>query len=268
MDKSLVDKAVIFMTNDKSAEAADPRDRSLDLPATAVAPQFPAVLGFRSAPSSSMGTDQIPTFGQQTPAKFIAVISSIGNQGSGRFTRGHFVDQFFDKRDLSWRSTFGPACQWNSLTICHHHPLGTFSTLRFADFFAPFLAGEKLASTNTSSQSKSPRSSSVSRKACQISTSTPSPSHSINRRQHVLGEGYRSGKSRQRAPLRSTHKIPSKHARSSAGGRPPRRDRLRWGRNGLIFSHCSSQTKTSCRRAIERSPFNGLDNVTPSRAQV
>jgi hypothetical protein len=29
-----------------------------------------------------------------------------------------------------------------------------------------------------------------------------------------------------------------------------------------------SLTKTSCLRAIERSPFNGIDNVTPIRAQV
>jgi hypothetical protein len=84
----------------------------------------------------------------------------------------------------------------------------------------------------------------------------------------VLGDGYRSGKSRQRAPLRSTHRIPSKHARSSAGGRPPRGDRFRFGMKALICSHCSSLTKTSCRRAIERSPFNGLDNLTPTRAQV
>src|SRR5262249_45073451 len=151
----------------------------------------------------------------------VTVIGSIRNQRNRSFARWHLVDQLFDERDLSRRSTFGPADEWNSLTICHHHPLRTFSTLGFTDSFAPFFAGEKLASTNTSSQSNSPRSSSVSRKACQIFTSTPSPSHSTNRRQHVLGDGYRSGKSRQRAPLRRTHKIPSKHARSSAGGRPP-----------------------------------------------
>jgi hypothetical protein len=268
VDKSLIDKAVVFVTDDETAEAADPGDRAFNLPAAAVAPQLPAVLRFRSAASSSMRTDQVPSFGQQTGAKFVAVLSSIGNQGNRRFADRHFVDQFFDERDLSRRSTFGPACKWNSLTICHHQPLRTFSTLGFANFFAPFLAGEKLASTNTSSQSSNPRSSSVSRKDCQISTSTPSPSHSTNLRQQVLGDGYRSGKSRQRAPQRNTHKIPSKHARSSAGGRPPRADRLRFGMNGLILSHCLSVTKTSCRRAIERSPFNGLDNVTPTRAQV
>jgi hypothetical protein len=241
------------MANDETAKAADPGDRALDLPAAAVSSQLPTILRLRPSASPSVRTDQIPAF---------------GNQRNGRFADRHFVNQVLDERDLSRRSTFGPACKWNSLTICHHQPLCTFSTLRFADSFAPFLAGEKLASTNTSSQSKSRRSSSVSRKACQISTSTPSPSHSTNRRQQVLGEGYRSGKSRQRAPLRSTHKIPSKQARSSAGGRPPRGDRLRFGMNGSIFSHCLSLTKTSCRRAIERTPFNGLDNVTPSRAQV
>jgi len=256
------------MTNDQPAEAANPGDGALNLPTAAIATQFPTVLRLRPSATPAMGTDQVPTFGPQTLAELVTVIGSISNQRNRRLVGGHFVHQFFDKRDLSRRSTFGPACKWNSLTICHHHPLRTFSTLGFADFFAPFLAGEKLASTNTSSQSSNPRPSSVSRKACQIFTSTPSPSHSTNRRQQVLGDGYRSGKSRQRAPLRSTHKMPSKHARSSAGGRPPRGDRLRLGMHGLILSHCWSLTKTSCRRAIERSPFNGLDNVTPIRAQV
>jgi hypothetical protein len=39
----------------------------------------------------------------------------------------------------------------------------------------------------------------------------------------VLGDLNRSGKSRQRALLRSTHRMPSQQARSSAGGRPPLR---------------------------------------------
>ncbi|MFM2219846.1 MAG: hypothetical protein RL240_4164 [Planctomycetota bacterium] len=50
---------------------------------------------------------------------------------------------------------------------------------------------------------------------------TPASIHSFMRRQQVLGEGNSSRRSRHRAPLRSTHKIPSKHFRSSAGGRQP-----------------------------------------------
>ena len=256
------------MTNHQSAIATNPSDRSLDLPATAVASKFSPILGLGADATTSMRTNQVPSLGEQTGSQFIAVIRSIGDQRSRCFGDRDFIDDGFDQRDLSRRSTFGPACEWNSLTIHHHQPLCTFSPLGFADSVAPFFAGEKLASTNTSSQSSKPCSSSVSRKECQIRRSTSSPSHSANRRQHVLGDGYRSGKSRQRAPLRNTHKIPSKHARSSAAGRPPLGERLRFGMNGLILAHCSSVTKTSCRRAIERTPFNSLDNLTPFVAQV
>jgi hypothetical protein len=242
VDKSLIEKAVAIMTNDESAEAADPDDRAFDLPAVAVASQFSTVLGVRSCASSSRRTNQIAAFGRQARAKFVAGIRSIGNHRNSRFSGRHLIDQVFNERDLSRRSTFGPVCKWKSLAICHHQLLCTLSTLRVADFFAPFLAGEKPASTNTSSQSKSPHSSSASRNPCQISTSTPSSSHSTNRRQQVLGEEYRSGKSHRRAPLR-THKVPTRQARSSAGGRPPRKDPFRSGMNSLIFFYCSSLTK-------------------------
>ena len=264
----MVNEAVVFVPDHQAAEAADPGDRSFNLPATTVAAKLTPILGSWADSASAMRTDEIPAFRLQVGTQLVAVIGTVCNQRRGFFPDRDLVEDSFDQRDLSRRSTFGPACEWNSLTIRHHHPLCTLSALGFSNAVAPFFAGEKLASTNTSSQSSSPCSSRVSRKACQIVTSTPSPSHSVNRRQQVLGEGYRSGKSRQRAPLRSTHKIPSRQARSSAGGRPPRGERLRLGRNGLIRSHCASVRKTSCPRAIESTPFNGLDNVTPARAQV
>jgi IS30 family transposase len=42
---------------------------------------------------------------------------------------------------------------------------------------------------------------------------------------------------------------------------------LRSGRNGLIRSHCASVSKTSCRRAMKSTHFNGLDNASPVRAR-
>ena len=264
----MVDKAVMFMADDQPAEGADPRDGAFDFPASAVAAEFSSILRTRTHSAATVWANQIPALGQQAGSQLVAVVGSIGNQRRGLFPGRDLVEDSFDQRDLSRRSTFGPACEWNSLTIRHHQPLCTLSPLRFSDAVAPFFAGEKLASTNTSSQSSRPCSSSVSRKACQILTSTPSPSHSTSRRQHVLGDGYRSGRSRQRAPLRSTHRMPSKQARSSTGGRPPLADRLRSGRCGAIRFHCSSVIKTSCRLAIERSPFNSFDNASLDRAQV
>ncbi len=68
----------------------------------------------------------------------------------------------------------------------------------------------------------------------------PSSSHCLSRRQQVDGEGYSSGKKRHVAPVCTTHRMPSKHARFSAHGRP-RLSFLRhgFGNNGPINSHCS-----------------------------
>ena len=75
---------------------------------------------------------------------------------------------------------------------------------------------------------------------------TPCSSHIRNRRQHVEPSGYPSGRSRQRAPVRKTHKIPRKHARLEAHGRPrPSWRRFGSGNNGTNTAHCSSLNKAS-----------------------
>ena len=48
VDKSLVDEAIVFVADHEAAEAAEPGDGAFDLPAAAVAPEFPAILRVRS----------------------------------------------------------------------------------------------------------------------------------------------------------------------------------------------------------------------------
>ena len=247
----MVDVAVIFITHDESAEVVQPGDRAFDLPATPITTQLPSVLSLRPHSAATVRADQVPTFRQQAGAQLVAVVRAVGDQRGRPFTDRDRLDDSFRQRDLSRRSTFGPACEWNTLTIRHHHQLRTLSAFSFSDAIAPFFAGANVPSTNTSSQSNKPCSSSVSRNARQISSSTPSASQSVSLRQQVLGDGYRSGKSRHRAPLRNTQRIPSKQARSSTDGRPPRGERFRSGKNGLIRSHDSSVINTSYCRAIE-----------------
>jgi hypothetical protein len=82
-----------------------------------------------------------------------------------------------------------------------------------------------------------PRASSSERKARQTLSHTPCFSHRANRRQQVAALGYSSGKSRQRAPVLSTQRMPSSTCRLSAHGRP----RLfSTGSNGSILCHCAS----------------------------
>jgi hypothetical protein len=123
------------------------------------------------------------------------------------------------------------------LAVDHHHPLRAFAPLGFADAVAPFLAGAKLPSTKLSLQSNWPRASSSARNWRHTSNHTSCASHNCKRRQQVLGLGYSGGRSRQRAPVLSTHKMPSNTRRLSAHGRPRPED---CGNNGSIFFHCSS----------------------------
>jgi hypothetical protein len=133
------------------------------------------------------------------------------------------------------------------LAACHHHPLRTFAAFGFTDAVAPFFAGAKEPSAKVSSQSNRPRSSSSPRNFRHNPSHTPASSQSRNRRQQVLGEGYCPGKSFQRAPDRSTHKIPSKHRRSWMRRRPPAAEGLIFGNNDSILFHCSSVSSDWCR---------------------
>jgi hypothetical protein len=164
--------------------------------------------------------------------------------------------------------------QRNTLAVDHHHPLCAFPPLglpgtarqgRCANPKPPFLAGAKLPSTKASLQSSWPRSSSVPRKARQISSQTSCSSHCCNRRQQVDGLGYLSGKSCQRAPVRNTHRMPSSTARLGAQGRPPFLDFGSSGSRGSISFHCFS-VSGGLRRRPMIAPPTLLSHISPFHA--
>jgi len=197
---------------------------------------------------------------QQTDPSFlqpfscrVAVVRLIPDQSLGSYSwssRASFGDSDLSKslikeRDLSRRGRVGMASERNTLAIDQYHALCSLSPLGLPDCRAPFFAGKKLASTNTSSQSRIPSWSSSERKARHISLRTPSSYHSLNRRQQVDGCGYRSGRSRHLAPVFKTQRIPSNTNRSSARGRPPFLPPDFLGIWRLIFRHCSSVKYTT-----------------------
>jgi hypothetical protein len=128
--------------------------------------------------------------------------------------------------------------QRNTLAVDHHHPLRALAAFGFPDSVAPFFAGAKLPSTKLSLQSSWPRRSSSARNCRHILSQMPSSSHRCNRRQQVAGLTPKSdGRSRQRAPVLSTQRMPSRTARLSFQGRPA----LEYcGSNGSSLAHCLS----------------------------
>jgi len=234
MYESAVDFWVTLPSYEQSPEVSEPRDGAFDLPTSLVASQGPPVLEPGLNPIAFVRSNLFDARFRQSFSQGRAVVGLVRDQalrGSGR----HGAQRFFDERDFRRARGVDGYSQRNTLAVCQYHKLCALAPLGFSDASAPFFAGANVPSTKVSLQSRWPRSSNSSRKARQTVNQTSCSIQRWRRRQQVLGLGYRSGKSCQRAPVRSTHKIPSRHARLSAQGRPRL---VSLGKCGSIFSHC------------------------------
>jgi len=234
-----------FMADEETTEVAQVSKGAFDLPAFAIPTQRASILQSGAAAATAMRTDQLDAACGQPGAETLRVVSAVTNESGGTIawtTRAstRHLDRpqgFFCEGNFRGRGAKESASQRYTRAVCHHHPLCTFATFGFTHAEPPFLALAKLPSMNTSSQLSLPWASSTERNTRQMLSQRPSSSQSRSRRQQVLALGYRSGRSRQRAPLRSTHRIPSNTSRSSARGRP---NPLPGGSSGWIISHCQS----------------------------
>src|SRR5690606_33911737 len=110
-----------------------------------------------------------------------------------------------------------------------------------ANLGAPLFARENEPSPIASSQRIPLSRSSLPSNRFQALRKTPLSVHSRCLRQHVAGEGYRSGKSFHRAPLTSIHRMPSRQGRGSTRGRPPTGETGGCGKRSAIRSHWESE---------------------------
>lgn len=178
----------------------------------------------------------------------------------------YLLERRLDERDFRRGHWGNVNSQRYTLAVCHHHELYTLprSVLPMS---MPIFAGEKASSLNASSHDRMPSSSSSPRNFLQRSRQASASSHSSNRRQHVAGDGYCAGKSFQRAPLRSTHRMPSKQRRSSTRLRPSLFEDCRFGLSGSIFGHYSSVSLDGW-RLIERLLSISLVVVSPCGSRI
>ena len=245
MKESQVNQGQAFIAHDQASEVAEPGEGAFDLPTTLIAGLDLFRLLTAVFPIPSIRDQQAnPSLAQLVP-QLIRIIRLISNEAFGSGFRaapappwhldslqGRFRQSYFRRRRRG-----NGASQRNTLAVDHHQPLRALPPLGGADAVAPFLAGAKLPSRKLSLQSNWPRASSSARNCRHTSNHTSCSSHNCKRRQQVLGRGYSGGRSRQRAPVLSTHKMPSNTRRLSAHGRPRPEE---WGSNGSIFFHCSS----------------------------
>lgn len=227
MEKGLIHLKMIVITHEQTAEVAQPSEGAFDFPTVAVAAQGSAVVERGFASSAPVRNDQQNAALQQSPPQQIAVVSAIGDDAqrttsgpSPLLRHGDLGQSAFGQSYFRWVGAAQLDSQRNTRAVDHHHPLRAFAPFGFTNAEAPFFAGAKLPSRKLSLQSSLWRWSSSERKARQTLSQTPRFSQRRNRRQQVLGLGYSLGKSRQRAPVLSTQRMPPTTRRLSAQGRP------------------------------------------------
>jgi hypothetical protein len=263
MDKRRKHHNLSLVTHHQSSEIADPGDRALDFPAAFVPTQLSSVLSLGFNTLRPVWANQVDASFGQTASQRIGVGGLVVNQphwvlsgaSSSASWHRHLVQRSLDQSDFIWCGRGKEHSQRNTLAVCHHHKLRTLSAFRLADACAPFFAGKNVPSAKVSYQRRRRLTSSSASSARHAFNQIPCSSQSCNRRQHVLGEGNRLGRSFQRAPLRNTQRMPSNTRRFAIGVRPPLGDGFGSGNNGAIFAHCRS-VSSDCSRAIGKSPFD------------
>ena len=236
---------MVLPSHHQSAKISPPRKGASHGPPSLVATQCAPILRRRFGAIFPMWTDQLDAPSGQSCSQRIGVSGFVVDQPiwifprttSSRSRDRYLLQRRFDQRDFRWRRRVQVVSQRNTCAVDHHHPLRTLSTFGFADTGGPFFAGAKLPSAKVSAQSSWPCSSSCLSRARQAFSQISCASQSRSRRQQVLGEGYRSGRSFQRASLRNTHKIPSKTGRLGIGWGPPLGEAFGSGSNGAICIH-------------------------------
>jgi hypothetical protein len=238
----------MLMTNQQAAELTEPCVGSFHDPAAKITPQFAPIFIAPQLAVLPVGHNQFNAALLQALPQRVRIVCPVCDYAFGLLPRAafrswhaDFGERGFRKRSFSRRGTFKPNSQRKTLTVDQYHPLRALATLGFTDGCAPFFAGAKLPSKKVSSHLSRPSPSSAPSRVRHASSQTPSSSHCFSRLQQVDGEGNSSGRKRHAAPVCRIQRMPSKHARFDAHGRPRRSRRsLGWGSNGSISSQCSS----------------------------
>jgi hypothetical protein len=236
------------MAHQQSAELTEPCVGALDDPAPLITPELATVFVTSEFAVLAVWDDEIDAALLEPLAERSGVVGAIRDHPFGLLSRTAFGPGDFDfgergfrKRNFTGRGTFKPNSQRKTATVDQYHPLRALAALGFTDCGAPFLAGAKLPSKNVSSHFSRPSPSSAPSSARHASSHTSCSSHCFKRRQQVAGDGYLSGKNLHAAPVCNTHRMPSRHARFEAHGRPRLSlRRFGSGSSGSINSHCPS----------------------------
>ncbi len=242
-----------LISDNQSPTIVEPSKTSLDAPSLGVtgcrkarrlsAFSAPRVFSSRNTTLDSARRQLAPESG--TVETFVG--NKLGHSGSGSsaplFLNGDGCQRATRQTNFVRLRAFAQNANRQTVAVSYEHHFAAFSNFGAPDSIAPFFDGTNEPSRKAAAHSILPAWSSVASSVCQTASQTPACDHSSNRRQHVVGEPYSSGKSAHATPVFRTYKIPFKHLRLSVRGRP--RPNLCGGKSGSSTCHCASVK--SCR---------------------
>jgi hypothetical protein len=175
----------------------------------------------------------------------------------------------WDEGDFMWRSSRRVDGERKASAVCHRHELRTLAPLGRSHPWSPCFATTNVPSLKHALISSAPRSRRSAAKVSRTRRSVPSRTHGWKRRWQVWYGGKRSGRSCQRAPLRSIHRMPLSTSRASRQGR----SRPSARRGGLGSMHCMmvhGSSVRSSRRAMRevRAQPVGIDEIASGRSCI
>ena len=263
MQESQIHDGVEFVAYDETAESMQPSEGALNDPAATITAQGPSILRSRPRARGSVRRDQSRTVSGKRPSQRVTVIAAIRNQTRKTSARNTDIGQHrFQQGGLTRGGAVDVQSQRHAFAVGDQHHFRAFTPAGWANLIAPPFAEAKVASTKHSVNFRRLRRSSRRNSFRQIASQTPNCSYKAKRLQQVEGLGYDDGRSRQRAPVLSTHRIPSSAARSSAQGRPPFGPPRSFGNSGASCRHCRSVNIRSYRGM--RPPLTEA-SITPAK---
>src|ERR1700684_4528294 len=167
VQESLEIVGVELVASDQAAEIEEPREETLDPPASAVAAKLATVLG-RRLPIGFMRCDELePALLHQAFVEPVAVVGLVADEAFRLLVDEHLIKSLLDQGHFMGASAFDPEGERKASAVCDCHDLGPLAFLGFPDAGPPFLAPEKEPSINASLRSRPPRS----RRSCAIALS-------------------------------------------------------------------------------------------------
>lgn len=243
MNEALEQFRIVFPPRDQAVESLQPANRTLDFVATFVPTQRASVLQWRLRAVLPVRTDQLDLSSAQSLPQPVGIGHLVEEKPLRPASRAAMalVDQRFDGVHFTHVGSGHERRERQDVAIGHQENVAAVPFSAAADLVTPFFARANEPSPIASSQSMPRRCINVPSSRSHAARNTPERVQSRCLLQHVAGEGDRSGQSFQRAPVKSTHKTPSRHSRGGTQGRPP------WGPTGgsgnksAIRSHWDSE---------------------------